>query len=237
MRCARQDYVSPIAADDVWHPDKLGLEIERLQSAPEARWVYSGVATIDERGRRLPPLVGEDTGREGNVLFSVLALQITLRNYLAEVSLIREAGFFDEKLALVADWDYKVRLSAIAPIVWVPETTVYYRRHEESLYHSSKSEILIENVTRAYENNEALIAGLTRPQRAKVNEKRRARLESLFQRAVRDELSGVSSFQNRLKALKFWLKALAYGRKPNTRLLAHIVLPYKAASFLRSMKS
>ena len=236
-RLVSQDYISSIASDDIWHPDKLRLEIERLQSAPEARWVYSGVARINEAGERFQALIKEDTGREGNLLFSVLAHRISVRNYLAELSLNREVGFVDEQLALGEDWDYKIRLSAIAPIVWVPETTVYYRRHEESLSRTSKREIYIDSLISMYKKHEALIAGLTRPQRAKVNENRRAVMKSHLLRGAKEELYGKPSFQKRLKALKFWLKALAYTRRANTRLLAHIVLPYKAVSFLRSMKS
>ena len=96
IRRITQDYMSLVAADDTWRPDKLRLEIERLQAEPGARWVYSQSVMTDAEGNFIEVFKETYTGQEGRILFPSLANDMALRNFLAETSLVREVGYYDE---------------------------------------------------------------------------------------------------------------------------------------------
>ena len=237
LRSVKQSYTSVIATDDVWRTDKLQLEVESLQSAPEARWAYSGIGLIDEEGKFLRLWAKEDTGREGNVLFSVLAHRIRIRNQLVESSLVRDVGYEDEQFQLWEDWDRTIRLSARAPIVWVPQTTAYYRKHRESLSQSSPTMALFRNLRKIYEKHEALIASLPPDQQAEIGVQRRARYSSHLVMGIQKEISGELGRRRRLKALGYWLVALVQCRRVHAKWLAKILLPTSLVARLRSVKS
>ncbi|MEO1368076.1 MAG: glycosyltransferase family 2 protein, partial [Acidobacteriota bacterium] len=50
---ARAPLVAPLDGDDLWHVDKLRLQVEALERSPGAAVAYSSVAHIDGEGRHL----------------------------------------------------------------------------------------------------------------------------------------------------------------------------------------
>ncbi|NEJ13310.1 glycosyltransferase [Rhizobium leguminosarum] len=51
VREARGPYVAPVDADDIWHPNKIELQLQALQKFPDGQGVaYNWYAAIDENG-------------------------------------------------------------------------------------------------------------------------------------------------------------------------------------------
>src|ERR1700730_9907262 len=57
LRLARGKYISTVAADDIWLPDKTARQVEMMEQLPEDVGVlYSDAFQMDENGERLPQM-------------------------------------------------------------------------------------------------------------------------------------------------------------------------------------
>jgi glycosyltransferase involved in cell wall biosynthesis len=138
---ARGVYVAGVSTDDVWLPDKLARQVERLEAAPaNAALVYSDAERIDRSGRALPRTFLEDLDLpeppSGDIYEALLE-----RNFIpAGSTLIRRAclervGPYDETLAY-EDWDMWLRLARRYEFAFLPGIALRYRVHEASLSHA-----------------------------------------------------------------------------------------------------
>lgn len=113
-RVAQGDYICLLAADDVFAPDKLALQVEYLDAHPECSIAFGQPQFIGERGElREYPIDGiVDIGnaeasqwlerlKHGNCLF--------VSTSMYRRSLHAEIGYFDESLPLLADLDFYIR--------------------------------------------------------------------------------------------------------------------------------
>jgi len=133
LRMARGRYVSMIAADDVWEPDKISEQVRVMESFPEKVGVlYSDAYQINENGELLPkmfiaahrslPEMPEgcifDTLIDGNFIPAMTTL-IRLRCF--EV-----VGNYDENLVF-EDWDMWLRISRHFEFKYFPAPAARYR--------------------------------------------------------------------------------------------------------------
>src|SRR6478672_937834 len=57
LRLARGKYISVVAADDVWLPDKTSRQVEMMEQMPgDVGVLYSDALQIDENGKTLPQM-------------------------------------------------------------------------------------------------------------------------------------------------------------------------------------
>jgi len=117
LRLARGKYISMVAADDVWLPDKTARQVEIMERLPEDVGVlYSDAFQIDENGAMLPQMFIEAQRNFAvppkGFLFDVLLEG----NFIpAMTTLIRrecfiQVGTYDEDLCF-EDWDMWMRIS------------------------------------------------------------------------------------------------------------------------------
>ena len=117
LRLARGKYISMVAADDVWLPDKTARQVEMMERLPEdVGVVYSDAFQIDENGATLPQMFIEAQRNFAvppkGFLFDVLLEG----NFIpAMTTLIRrecftQVGTYDEDLCF-EDWDMWMRIS------------------------------------------------------------------------------------------------------------------------------
>jgi glycosyltransferase involved in cell wall biosynthesis len=133
LRLAHGKYISMVAADDVWLPDKTARQVALMERMPEDVGVlYSDAFQIDENGETLPQMFIEAhrkfvTPPEG-FLFDVL----WERNFIpAMTTLIRrecfeEVGTYDEDLCF-EDWDMWMRISRKFRFVYDTTPEAKYR--------------------------------------------------------------------------------------------------------------
>lgn len=141
---SRGEFIAPLDADDIWYPEKLRTQVERIQgSDASVALVYSLSVDIDEEGKILHP-----KGRkfyyshrpEGDVLLPLIYF-----NFLgnASVPLIRRSclekiGTYDTRLKQrnaqgCEDWDLCLRIAEKYRFRFVPQVLVGYRQLQGSM--------------------------------------------------------------------------------------------------------
>lgn len=139
---SRGDFISIIATDDVWEPDKIERQLKCAAGhSDDVAVVYSDATRIDVSGRRVAgdfietayPGCSPPSGR----IFSMLAE----RNFIpAMATLIRrrailEVGGYDERLAF-EDYDMWLRVADRWSFIFCPGAVARYRIVPTSLAHS-----------------------------------------------------------------------------------------------------
>lgn len=144
-------------ADDLWQPRTLELLIHGLKAAGSAPAVHGRAEGIDAQGDAIVLTGYEQQGRRyvrpgsafglrpmelgflgDNEATSFAALALfnpisTPGQVLIRRSALDRVGVFDVQLKAAEDWDLWLRLALLAPLAYLPETVVYYRRHGANL--------------------------------------------------------------------------------------------------------
>src|SRR5262249_49901444 len=142
---ATGDYVAPIDADDIWHPQKLQKQVQcMLAAGPSVGLVYAWVVRIDQDDMILEAIdtqLKEDfRSVEGNV---VPALVYTNFVGCASVPLIRRTCFervggYSAPIKVrdaqgCEDWDIQLRIAEQYEFRVVREVLVGYRQSRTSM--------------------------------------------------------------------------------------------------------
>lgn len=130
---ARGEFISMIATDDAWEPDKIERQLAVIrETSASVAVVYSDASRMDEAGKPIEKNFIEahtpDCTRPSGQIFSELAN----RNFIpAMATLIRhqallDVGLYDEQLTY-EDYDMWLRLAARYEFVYCPATLARYR--------------------------------------------------------------------------------------------------------------
>lgn len=133
LRLARGDYISMIATDDIWEPDKLARQVAEMERLPsDVGVVYTDASMIDVDGRFLPKRFIEtyrdiEHPPEGN-LYEILwsGNFIPGMTTLIRRSVFEKVGFYDEEL-FYEDWEMWIRMSSRFNFRFLPVPLARYR--------------------------------------------------------------------------------------------------------------
>ena len=133
IRESRGELIAFLDHDDLWHPDKISLQVAALDAHPLAGLASCYSAVIDEEHRCLGWRFGGKAN--GNVYDEVLVWDMISGG---SVALIRRAAFdrvghFDETLPMRSDWDMWIRIARHFHFATVPRTLVGYTRSKLGL--------------------------------------------------------------------------------------------------------
>jgi glycosyltransferase involved in cell wall biosynthesis len=152
LRLARGKYISMIAADDIWLPDKTSRQVQMMEKmSNEVGVLYSDAFQVNEKGERLPHMFIEAHRKiavppEG-LLFDVL----WEGNFIpAMATLIRRdcfntVGTYDEDFCF-EDWDMWMRISRIFRFAYDNIPSAKYR-----LVSTSAFRTMLEGMRRSVE--------------------------------------------------------------------------------------
>ena len=133
---SRGDMIAFLDDDDLWHPDKLALQVARFDagSGPAVVTCYS--ALVDTDGHLLGWRFGGRT--EGNVYREMLEWDMVSGGSVALVSrgAIESCGGFDDTLTPREDWDLWIRIARRHSFSCVPKPLVGYTRRPASMSRS-----------------------------------------------------------------------------------------------------
>ncbi len=136
-------YLAFLDADDVWFPDKLSAQLERLaQVGPKYQMVYTWFESELPDGSIAPP--------RRSLVEGVATPQLLMSNFVGTFSTVlvsREAydraGGVDPTLPACQDWEFYLRVNRDSGIACVPRVLVRYWRgdHDPTRISSSGSRV------------------------------------------------------------------------------------------------
>jgi len=134
LRHVHGEWVAFLDSDDLWLPEKLALQLQRLAAHPTCRWSYTGYSLVDADERPLPErsaVLGRPIS--GHILEPLLRFEVAVSvvAMLVQRSLIDEIGGFDEMIPIRSDYDFALRLAACSEVCALPENLVLVREHAE----------------------------------------------------------------------------------------------------------
>lgn len=136
---SKGEFVAPIDADDVWFPQKIEKQLQRMQDAgPAVGFVYTSSVSIDEESLVIG--VSPAGQIEGEVLRALVYRNFTgnASTPLIRRSCLDEVGGYDSELRAQGgqgceDWDLALRCAAHCRFAVVPDYLVGYRRLTSSM--------------------------------------------------------------------------------------------------------
>lgn len=135
---ADSEFVALLDADDLWHPEKLRLQLEALKARPDHDFCYTGFTWW--YGEPMPGYFQEPrSGRIDETLSGWIYPRLILDNHALPSSVVwrrsawdRMGGFLTDNQQ-TDDWEYLVRASTQHRFVRLAESFVLYRQHPVSL--------------------------------------------------------------------------------------------------------
>jgi glycosyltransferase involved in cell wall biosynthesis len=167
---AAGEFVAPLDADDLWHPEKIARQLAAIEALPNAALAYSWFRQIDEEDRVLPgsasPIV------EGWVLHRHLD-----RNFISNGSspLVRtdvaRAIRYDESFRSAEDYLFQLQVARKYKFACAPAYLTGYRRSTGSMSHH------VERMIRSHLKMFALVRRESGAEATRIIDRRVARLE------------------------------------------------------------
>ena len=138
VRESKGRVIALIGADDVYHPDKLKIQMEEMSDEGQHKdvVVYTDWFAINEESQVTKPNhLDLKRIHSGNILGAILRhgglLAAASMIFLKESAL--DVGLFDENLRIRADFDFSLKLARTRSFVGIPTPLYGYRIHDDSL--------------------------------------------------------------------------------------------------------
>lgn len=173
LRTARGEYVTFLDADDLYHPEKVALQLQALQTHPELDVVFCDVVQfttdpydpnnacylrdrdfVNVAAAHLEQLAGNLYGckdsfyRFMSTRFTCLSTQgVFMRRRVLQ----QEVVWFPENIVIGEDIDLWHRLARRTKIGYINRALAYYRQHEASI--TKKSELAVRGAIAAHSAN------------------------------------------------------------------------------------
>lgn len=129
VREAEGEFISLLASDDFWHPDKLRLQLGALEASPGSRFCFSQALEFRDEANLEEGRVFPRRCYRGNIVNRVFLRQhVPAGTMLFSRQLYDELGGFDETLK-EEDWDFVIRSAAATSFAAVDAPLLNYRAH------------------------------------------------------------------------------------------------------------
>ncbi len=140
LELAQGEYISIVATDDLWLPEKLAMQVDVLERQPsDVGVVYSDSWQITEEGELLPELLLKPyqerygTLPEGDIYSRLLEGDfIPALNPLTRRKCYDVVGQYDERLSY-EDWDMWLRIAQKFKFSFLPQVVTKYRHVSNSM--------------------------------------------------------------------------------------------------------
>lgn len=136
IKLSKGEYIAFLDHDDVWHPDKLAVQVEIMDKHPACGLVYAYPVLINADGDLIPNEHQQDCP-SGDVLKDFIKENrvISFSTAIIRRSVIDDVGYLDESMEVTTcdDYDMWLRIAARYEVMYSPGDLVYYRLHENNL--------------------------------------------------------------------------------------------------------
>lgn len=150
IEVATGDLVAFLDSDDVWHPEKLRLQVDEYNAGEELVGVFCGIEAVSVgtgvRQQFIPKaVVSLSELYDSNSLMSMSCALVSKKA-------LETIGGFDEALPTCEDWDLFIRLAEIGKMSVVQKALVQQMMHEGHRLSRDRSNMLI-GLDALYEKN------------------------------------------------------------------------------------
>ena len=135
LRAASAPWVAFMDDDDIWLPDKAQAQLASLAQDTEARWSCVGAVHVNAD---LGVISYSRPPGDGDLLDGLLRRNVVPgggSGVVVSTELARQVGGFDERISILADWDFYLRVSVHSPISAVDSPLLAYYVHTDSMFH------------------------------------------------------------------------------------------------------
>ena len=208
---ARGEWLAFLDSDDLWSPNKLELQLERLFAFPNCDWSCTGFRFIDADGASIPQRSGDPyEAHSGWILERLIQFTATatIQSLMVRRTAFDELGGFDESFLTSADYDLELRLAARGHICALPETLAVIRQHDGRMSDAESIVTLLRGNERVF--RKAAAAASTKRVRALCLRQCAMQLARMAQLQVRDGAyrlaftSGLTAIQLAPFSLRPW---------------------------------
>jgi glycosyltransferase involved in cell wall biosynthesis len=131
IRSARGEFIAPIDADDLWHPEKLAKQLTAMRDAIGVVYCWSRV--IDHQDLVLYDLAS--CSLRADVYTALITTNfLHSSTLLIRRSCIEEVGGYDQAMSYCEDFKFNLELAERYSFDLIPEFLSAYRLHEGSLH-------------------------------------------------------------------------------------------------------
>lgn len=147
---ARGELIAFLDADDLWLPQKVAAQVDRMVRRSELAYVYTGYRIVDSNLRPQSEVVFvHPSSAMRNTLLLEPPVVWVSSTCLFPARLLRALGGFDEKLSTSADTELALRAGLGRSIDGVPRALALYRQHETQMHHDPDA--MARDMTRVFE--------------------------------------------------------------------------------------
>jgi len=220
------EVVTFLDGDDIFYENKLLSEYKILSSKNDLSTVYSNFHYISPTGKKIG-IFSEinDQPVTGNIFKETFLRQYNVKsgnNYIYEMfytSCARNTGFYDERIEIWEDWDFRIRMSKKYKYGYCTDVNSAYRRLGNGL-HDSESEVHYREQIKIYNKNKHLMSSLEACEKKVIHNRIYSWLKISFVNLVKsnfhrkryirlivDSLQFICTFRSK-KAISFLYKEL-----------------------------
>jgi glycosyltransferase involved in cell wall biosynthesis len=124
---ARGEILAWLNADDLYLPGAISLVVQKFSDQPEVACVYGDCDYIDPGGQVLAQFPAK--------AFDLQMLVVTAENFIPQPaaffrrSCLNQAGYLDEKLEYLMDYELWLRIASVGRFEYIPRTLAQTRLH------------------------------------------------------------------------------------------------------------
>lgn len=131
---AKGEYFTWISDDNLFHKESLATMQNYLDLNPKIGLVYTDYTLIDERGK-----VGKYIYQEEPAYLPIR--DCVGASFLYRSNIARQVGNYNEKMFLIEDYEYWLRMGLVTQFHHIKESLYFYRKHKDALTNTRKEEI------------------------------------------------------------------------------------------------
>ena len=131
IRAAQGEFIALQDDDDIWMPEKIGLQVAAMEASPEAGLCYGKCVIATPEDEITDEVFAlSDQGRSGDCFGLFLQKNVIMEPaVMLRSSTLDEVGHFDPELRGGKDTDLFLRMTLDHPAAYVPEPILAVREH------------------------------------------------------------------------------------------------------------
>jgi glycosyltransferase involved in cell wall biosynthesis len=131
---SRGRYLAFLDSDDLWLPDKVSMQVARLDAEPAVGLVYTEATLFNDESATEIPHSHWSEHPSGKILPWLLRHNVVPSpTPMVRRELFEKVGPFDERLSSCEDWDMWIRIAQVSEFAYVDRVLARYRVHSANM--------------------------------------------------------------------------------------------------------